>query len=133
MSIRTGLHIIEVLGANKDVTDYVGNKVYPVAIPMSTISYPFVTFETYGTAPESTKDGDLQDNVSCDVAVVSKNYADALEIGNAVRYAIDGKTGQYESFSVTQCEFADWQEDYSLQLDAYVVTMSFEIKTIDYD
>lgn len=132
MSIRTGLHIIEVLNASRDVTDYVGDRIYPVVVPMGAPSYPFVTFANNGSAPESTKDGDLQDNVSCDVAVVDKSYAGSLEIGNAVRYAIDGKTGQYETFSVTECEFVDWQEDYNMQLDAYVVTMTFEIKTIDY-
>lgn len=132
MSIRTGLHIIEVLNANRDITDYVGDRIYPVVIPMGTTEYPFITILNEGSGPESTKDGDLEDNVICRVAVVDKSYTDVLEYGSIARYAIDGKTGQYEEFRVTECEFASWQEDYNIDIDAYVVTMTFEIKTIDY-
>ena len=119
MSLLIGIHIKEMLLKDEGISEKVGNRVYPLVIPVGAPKYPFIVFRNDGTVPDYTKDGNNEDSVGVSVEVVAKEYGEAVEIGNSIRYALDcALTGTAE----------EWLDD----IDAYGIILNFEMKTVDF-
>nr|DAH19096.1 MAG TPA: Protein of unknown function (DUF3168) [Caudoviricetes sp.] len=131
MSLFISKHIISSLQSNKAVTEAVGNRIYPVVIPVGAPEYPFINFTSSLDGPDETKDGSCADNVSTTLVVVSKTYEVAVNTANEVRYSIEGKTARYDKFEVIDSSFLSCIEDYLVDIDAFTITLSFNFKTID--
>lgn len=132
MSILIGLHIKKVLEANLEVNKMVGDRLYPLVVPVGTPQYPFIVFRNSGTSNEVlTKDGSCEDRVNCEVTVVSKDYYSAISLGNEIRYSFEDKGAAYDKFEVLDCEVIGSSESFEIDIDAYTVSVSFSFKTID--
>ena len=132
MSLLIGIHIKEVLLKDEALRKDIGDRVYPLVIPEGAPQYPFVVYESTGIQPFNTKDGSCEDSVGVSVAIVSKSYESVIGIANTVRYDLEGKTAKYTGFEVTECVLFGSAEDYLPDIDAVCVTLSFNMKTIDY-
>ena len=132
MSILIGLHIKRVLEKEDVVTRYVGNRIFPLVVPQGVDSFPFIGYDMTGGTGDSTKDGTTDDVSTVRVAVVSKSYEEAILIGNAFRYAFEGKTADYEEFSVTECSNITYNDEYVDDLDAYALELNIDFRTEDY-
>ena len=132
MSILIGLHIKRVLEQEEAVTRYVGNRIFPVVAPLGVDDFPFVGYDMAGGTGDSTKDGTTDDVVTVQISVVAKSYEEAILIGNAVRYAVEGKKAVYEEFAVTECANVTYKDEYLDDLGAYALDLNIDFRTDDY-
>lgn len=132
MSILIGLHIKRVLEQEEAVTRYVGNRIFPVAVPLGIEAFPFIGYDMAGGIGDSTKDGTTDDVVSVQLSAVAKSYEEAIKIGNAVRYAFEGKTAVYEEFAVTECANVTYNDEYIDDFGAYALDLNIDFRTEDY-
>ena len=132
MSLLVGIHIKTALLNDEALKKEVGNRVYPLVIPEGTPEYPFIVYGSAGITPTYTKDGSCEDSVVVSVVVVSKTYSSAIRIANIARYDLEGVTAEYGEFEVTDCMLSGSSEDYLQEIDAFSVTLDFNIRTIDY-
>lgn len=132
MSVLIGLHIKRVLANVEAVTRMVGNRIYPLVVPQGVEVYPFICYDMNGNSGDSTKDGVVDDIASVNIAIIAKSYEEAIVIGNAVRYAFEGKTAEYEDFSVTECMNLSYNDEYIDGIDAYALNLSMDFRTEDY-
>ena len=132
MSILIGLHIKRVLEQEDAVTRYVGNRIFPVVAPLGVEAFPFIGYDMSGGIGDSTKDGTTDDVVSVRLSVVAKSYEEAIKIGNAVRYAFEGKTAVYEEFAVTECANVTYNDEYIDDFGAYALDLNIDFRTEDY-
>lgn len=131
MSILIGLHIVRALKRNAAVVEAVEDRIYPLIVPQGVSRFPFIVYDMSGGGGTDTKDGMADDAASVQVSVVAKSYEEALHIGNAVRYALDGYCPQYEEFKVTRTGNIVYNDEYVEALDAYSVNINIDLKTID--
>ena len=132
MSILIGLHIKRVLEQEEAVTRYVGNRIFPVVAPLGVEAFPFIGYDMTGGTGDSTKDGTTDDVVSVQLSVVAKSYEEAIKIGNAVRYAFEGKTAVYEEFAVNECANVTYNDEYIDDFGAYALDLNIDFRTEDY-
>ena len=132
MSILIGLHIKRVLEQEEAVTRYVGNRIFPVVAPLGVEAFPFIGYDMTGGTGDSTKDGTFDDVASVRLSVVAKSYEEAILIGNAVRYAFEGKTAVYEEFAVTECANVTYNDEYIDDFGAYALDLNIDFRTEDY-
>lgn len=132
MSILIGLHIKRVLEQEEAVTRYVGNRIFPVVAPLGVEAFPFIGYDMTGGTGDSTKDGTIDDVASVRISVVAKSYEEAILIGNAVRYAFEGKTAVYEEFAVTECANVTYNDEYIDDFGAYALDLNIDFRTEDY-
>jgi hypothetical protein len=131
MSVLVGLHVQEVLNGTKAVTDKVGDRIYPLYIPVGTPEYPFICFSTGSITVEESKDGTASDMCDVEIAVVAKSYGEAVRIAADIRKALEGKCEDYEEFSVDESRFTSFKEEYLEEVDAVCVTSGFNFVTSD--
>lgn len=132
MSILIGLHIKRVLEQEEAVTRYVGNRIFPVVAPLGVEAFPFIGYDMTGGTGDSTKDGTTDDVASVRLSVVAKSYEEAIKIGNAVRYAFEGKTAVYKEFAVTECANVTYNDEYIDDFGAYALDLNIDFRTEDY-
>lgn len=131
MSILTGKFLVEKLQEASEISNSIGDRIYPIVIPNGSV-YPFIVYEDSGQGGDETKDGPASDNVLCTVTVVAKTYNEAVTLGQAARKAVEGKTACYEDFDVNECVMTTWVKGYDDQLPAFTVSLNFEIKTTNF-
>lgn len=131
MSILIGLHIRRTLEKNTDVTKFVKNRIYPLVVPQGVETYPFICYDVSGASGDETKDGVVDDMATVNIAVIAKTYEEAIVLGNSVRYALDGKSSEYDEFAVTECMNISYNDEYIDALDAYAVNLSIDFRTED--
>ena len=132
MSLLIGIHIQEVLSNSEELKKVIDDRVYPLVVPVGVPKYPFIVFQGNGINGTGTKDGTAEDNVFVAIAIVSKAYGEAIRIANKVRYLFEGQSAKYAEFEVRDCEMNGSDEEYMPDIDAYVLTLQFGFKTLDY-
>lgn len=132
MSLLVGMHIKEALLKDKALVGEISDRVYPLVIPEGAPEYPFIVYGNAGISPTNTKDGSCEDNVSVSVVIVSKSYSSAIKIAQMVRYDLEGVTAKYDDFQVTDCLLSGSADEYMQEIDAFGITLNFNIKTIDF-
>lgn len=130
MSILLGLHIKRTLENNAKVKSFVGNRIFPLAYPQGVDTFPFICYNMNGQQGAKTKDGPVNDTASVSLEVVSKNYEEALNLANLVRYAFENKGEKYTEFEAENIGVT-YNDEYVEDLDAYRVNMILDFKTKD--
>lgn len=128
--MKTGLsalrHVRQTLLASQSFSHIVGNKVYYVAATQGAVK-PYVTCACTAVVSEYTKDGWVRDNAVVAVDVVADSYEQAVEIAEIVREKLEDSAKAYEDWQIEDCRMARSAEGYSMEVDAYIKTMDFEI------
>ena len=132
MSILIGKHIQLALSENKNISSLVGDSIYPMVAPMGVPKFPFICYQSGISNVDYTKDGEAGDTLNVAIAIISKTYSEAVDIAESVRYALERSVNEYELYSVQDCMLLSTNEDYLEQLDAYSITLNFELQTINY-
>lgn len=131
MSILIGLYVADTLANDASVVSKVGDRIYPIVAAQGVDGFPYIVFSSSGGDDTMTKDGSGEESATVQLSVVSKLYSDALLLGQAVKTAFRGHLVSYETFEVTEVGNMTYTEDYLEALDAYVVNLSIEFKTIE--
>lgn len=132
MSILIGLHIARALKRKMDIIKAVGDRIFPIVAKQGVEKFPFIMYDTNGGSGTKTKDGLLEDVATVSLSVVAKSYSEALTIGNAVRYALDGYCPTYEEFRVRSTGNIVYNDEYIGDIDAFSLNMSVDFITEDF-
>lgn len=124
--IRLGQLIAAKLLADADVTDLIGDNVYPLHIP-DEVDYPTVVFARTGLIIEDTKDfGSDIDEVT--IKIADRNYANSEDIAYAVQKSIKSMRGDVsKGIRVEMVTVVD-EVEYELD-DAYVQELTINVKS----
>lgn len=93
---------------------------------------PFVVIQKNGETPHDTKSGastTQHDQVSAFCSATNLN--DAYELASAVRYAADGKGGEFSGIKIENIRFLN-EQDFEEKIDnkkMFTVEIEFEIRT----
>lgn len=123
---------MQTLLSNEVVAEKVGDRIFPLVVPQGVERFPFVVYDMQGGSGTTTKDGSVDDAVTVQVNVVAKTHTEALTIGNAVRYALDGYCPRYKEFEIRKTGNIVYNDEYVEALDAYSVNISIDFRTVDF-
>lgn len=128
MSLSISQHINSKLSASRELTEAIGERMYPVAVAAET-TFPFIVYERTSVTPNHTKDGSPGDTVAANVYVFSRNYAESVAVAEQVRTALDGSGGRYATFEVEDCYLTDADEAFADNV--FMQQLSFTIETYE--
>jgi hypothetical protein len=108
----TGKVIYGLLDAATAVKAIIGNKVYPMVAPQSTV-VPFVTYRTINRTPSHTKDGPSHlDTYNFEVNMYHNNYTTLVDLCEKIRQAIDSYSGTVNGQVVQHITYDNGSEGY---------------------
>jgi hypothetical protein len=87
MEIGKGIYYI--LSNNTEVSNLVGNRIFPQVAPISTI-FPFIIYDIYNDDPTLDKDGPSSlDKYDIRITGYAETYTKLTRVGSAIRSALD--------------------------------------------
>lgn len=128
MSLKTGNYIYSALQQDEELSNLVGDKIYPVAIPGGT-KYPFIVYSNISASGEYTKDGCVGDRVSFTVMCVSETYTQGIEIAENARIAIEQISVQDDESSTGEFELVSSSDSIDSSGEVYMIILNFTAKT----
>lgn len=122
MSLQIGKAIYNILSNDKNITNRVGKKIYPLIADVDT-TFPFIIYKRTGIIPADSKDRFIySEEVYVEVVIASDKYNESIEIADLVRSTLT--TGKYNEIKGIQITDAD--EDYIE--DTFIQNLTFKIK-----
>jgi hypothetical protein len=92
--------IVNILKADSGVDAICANRIYILEAPQGAL-FPYIIIEPSDNEPFPTKDGSSAvDHNSINVFSYGDSYKDAFTLANAVREALDGQSGTFNSVVV---------------------------------
>lgn len=123
-SLSAGAVIRDLLLANKEVKRRTNN-IFPVVIDKAQL--PYILYRRAALLHNPTKAGAPgADTVSMEVVCYTAQYAEGVELAEAVRAALDYAHGEREGVIMRSCTLVDSEEGY--EDDAYVQQLVFQVK-----
>nr|DAL21123.1 MAG TPA_asm: PORTAL PROTEIN, 15 PROTEIN, HEAD PROTEIN, VIRAL INFECTION, TAILED.2A [Caudoviricetes sp.] len=123
-SLSAGAVIRDILLANKEVKRRT-NSVFPIVIDKA--QQPYILYRRAALLHNPTKAGAPgADTVSIEVVCYTAQYAEGVELAEAVRAALDYAHGEREGVIMRSCTLVDSEEGY--EDDAYVQQLVFQVK-----
>lgn len=123
-SLSAGAVIRDILLANKEVKRRT-NSVFPIVIDKAQL--PYILYRRAALLHNPTKAGAPgADTVSMEVVCYTAQYAEGVELAEAVRAALDYTHGEREGVIMRSCALVDSEEGY--EDDAYVQQLVFQVK-----
>jgi hypothetical protein len=111
MLIHVEKHVYFLLASNPSVVQRVGFRIYPVAVPKT--DFPFVVYKRQNIARESSLSGPLYlPMLNLQVASWALTHDAARELGDAVRIALDGRTGTRLGITIEDIRLVSETDDY---------------------
>lgn len=118
-NFKVGKDLTAILLADATVQNLVGNKVFPLVANAGT-TFPFIVYRRNGYRPYSNKD--YTDEVAyIELAVLSDNYIDGVQVADAVGNALDDK----ETQTIDEIVIENASEEYNS--DTYIQKINLKI------
>lgn len=125
----TGKAIYALLIADATVLATVSTRIFP-DMATQDAAYPFLIYTVDGTSPSDTKEGPASlDTVDVSVMAYATKYTDAQDLAEAVRGALDRKTGTIGGLSIQEIRFAghrsvamDWDKH------IYIIHQEYQVR-----
>ena len=123
-SLSAGAVIRDILLSNEEVKRRT-NKVFPIVIDNAQL--PYILYRRAALAHNPTKQGmPGADTVTMEVVCYTAQYAEGVELAEAVRQALDYASSERDGVRMRSCVLADSEEAY--EDDAFVQRLVFQIK-----
>jgi predicted ATP-dependent serine protease len=123
-----GKAIYSILTSDSDVSAIVGTRVYP-QIAAQGAAFPFVVYVLQDTSPSDTKSGvSTLDEVRYDIVVASETYAEASNLTNKIRTALDRYTGTVAGVVIDSIQFIDLDADNDPGTETFVTSSEYIIR-----
>ena len=123
-SLSAGAIIREILLGDEDVKRRT-NKIFPIVINKAEL--PYILYRRAALQHNPTKAGlPGADTVTMEVFCYTANYADGVELAEAVRKALDYAQGEKDGLIMRSCTLVDSEEDFTD--DAFVQYLSFNVR-----
>ena len=121
-TIQIGKVINALLNADTNLSEMIGNRVFPIVSKEGT-QYPFVVYRRNSVTPTYCKDGLASETASVDIVIASNTYTNSIEVADRVRAAIDKRACVFQDTTVSNIEMTTAEEDFVD--DTYIQTLNF--------
>ena len=123
-SLSAGAVIRSILLSDEEVRERT-NKVFPIVIDQAQL--PYILYRRASLQHNPTKAGmPGADTVVMEVVCYTAQYAEGVELAEAVRAALDYSQGESQGVTMRSCVLADSEEGY--EDDAFVQQLVFQVK-----
>jgi len=130
MSLTINKSVIHILKNTQEISDIIGNKIYPLIAPKNT-SFPYITLKRVNILSEYTKEETGYDGVAVDVEIFTEldKYVQGVELAEIVRNTLLGVRNQeIKGNAINQIRLKDSDEDIVVDKDGN--TASLQIVTV---
>ena len=123
-----GKAIYSILSSDSDVNAIVGTRIYP-QVAAQGAAFPFLVYVLQDTSPSYTKSGvSTLDEVRYDIVAACETYAQASDLTNKVRTALDRYTGTVAGVVIDSIQFIDLDADNDPATETYVTSSEYIIR-----
>lgn len=123
-SILIGKLIYDALSQSENISEAVGDGIYPLVAENET-SFPFIVYaRTNVYSDGQTKDGSFGDKVGFQVSVASDKYYESAELANEVRELFENCILYNDSLTIKDIKMTSITEAYND--NTYIQTLNFE-------
>lgn len=113
MLISPEKHIYLKLISSPGVARLVGFQVYPIAVPKTGASLPFIVYRRSNIARQSSLSGPLfMPTLSIQIASWALSYDTVRTLGDEVRLALDGHTGTLANATIEDMRLVSETDDF---------------------
>lgn len=122
-----GKAIYSILSGDNNVTNEVGNRIFPVRAAQGA-SYPYIVYRFISDTPSNFKQGKADfDQASLQVSVYSKEYPKVCSISESIRDALERKSGTFNGVDVSDISFDDLQDLFDEDQKIHMISNDFTI------
>jgi hypothetical protein len=126
--MNEGKAIYSILTSDSDVNAIVGTRVYP-QIAAQEAAFPFVVYVLQNVDPSDTKSGvSTFDEVRYDFIVASENYAEASDLTEKIRTALDRYSGTVAGVVIDSIQFIDLDVNNDPGTETYLTSAEYIIR-----
>lgn len=124
MRLQTGKAINALLSANEEVTNKVGDRIYPLVSKVD-CEFPFIVYQRMSVVPSYTKDGLIAEEQNYNITVLADTYSESVELADAVRDSLELEHGEFGGQYIRNIKLTSVNE--SWVSDTYVQELNFTI------
>lgn len=126
--MNEGKAIYSILTSDSAVSAIVGSRVYP-QIAAQGAAFPFAVYVLQSNSPSDTKSGvSTLDEVRYDIVVASETYAEASDLTEKIRTALDRYTGTVAGVVIDSIQFQDIDVDNDPATETFVTSSEYIIR-----
>lgn len=123
-----GKAIYNILTNTSAVTDIVGVKIYPEIAPQNE-AQPYLVYSVVGNSPTDTKeDNGNVDEAAIEVYCFNTTYSTAIDLGVAVRAALERKNGTFGGVEIQSINYTNEQMDVNPERKIWVAIQDYKIR-----
>lgn len=123
-ALSAGIVVRDMLLADEEVTSRT-TRIFPIVIDEA--KTPYILYRRASLQHNPTKSGSPgADTIIMEVECYTSNYAEGIELAEAVRRALDYKQGEKDGTKIRSCVFDGSEEGW--ENDAYIQHLDFTIK-----
>tara|TARA_R110000803_G_C11930637_1_gene315403 strand:+ start:743 stop:1132 length:390 start_codon:yes stop_codon:yes gene_type:complete len=126
--MNEGKAIYSILTTDSAVSAIVSSRVYP-QIAAQGAAFPFVVYVINDITPSDTKSGvSTLDEVRYEILAISENYAEAADLNEKIRTALDRYTGTVAGVVINSIQFTELETDYDTASETYIANSEYIIR-----
>ena len=126
--MNEGKAIFSILTTDSAVSAIVSSRVYPQIAAQGAV-FPFVVYVINDITPSDTKSGvSTLDEVRYEILAISENYAEAAELNEKIRTALDRYTGTVAGVVIDSIQFTELETDYDTASETYIANSEYIIR-----
>lgn len=126
--MNEGKAIYSILTGDSAVSALVGSRVYP-QIAAQGAAFPFVVYLANDLTPSDTKSGvSTLDEVRYEVLAIAETYAEAADLNEKIRTALDRYTGTVSGVVIDSIQFTELEVDFDDNSETYIVNSEYVIR-----
>lgn len=129
--ISIGIYLKQVLGKDEAFRKALGSGICsPLVVPDGASNWPAVIYRRESLDSTGDKDGRGEDRVSVSFMVASDEYGEAVRCLEALREALEGRSGEADGLTVMDAKVTGADEAYNLDGNYYEEYLTIEFLTI---
>jgi len=126
--MNEGKAIYSILVNDADVNAIVSGRIFP-QIAAQGAAFPFAVYVLQDTSPSDTKSGvSTLDEVRYDIVVAAETYAEATDLTEKIRLALDRYTGTVAGINVDSIQFIDLDVDNDPDTETFVSSSEYILR-----
>lgn len=126
--MNEGKAIYSILTSDSAVSAIVGSRVYP-QIAAQGAAFPFAVYILQNVEPSDTKSGvSTLDEIRYDIVVASETYAEASDLTEKIRTALDRYTGTVAGVVIDSIQFQDIDVNNDPATETFVTSSEYIIR-----
>lgn len=126
--MNEGKAIHSILVNDADVNAIVSGRIFP-QIAAQGAAFPFAVYVLQDTSPSDTKSGvSTLDEVRYDIVAAAETYAEASDLTEKIRLALDRYTGTVAGVVIDSIQFIDLDVDNDPDTETYVSSSEYILR-----